>query len=108
MKIILALILSTSLSIKALAEEVDFEERNRHIFCSSHLGLMSRFLDEGSTEYQGLAFMARVHGDRARELGATRKHFEDVMMYLKDVFNNDKEGWETFSNQSERLCLPKP
>jgi len=29
-------------------------------------------------------------------------------MYLKDVFNNDKEGWEALSKQSQRLCLPKP
>jgi len=108
MNFILALLLSIFFSIDSFAEEVNFEERNRRIFCSSHLALISTFLEQGSTEYQGLVFMARVHGDKARELGATRKHFEDVMMYLKDVFNNDKEGWEALSKQSQRLCLPKP
>ncbi|PHQ24375.1 hypothetical protein CLH62_15820 [Marinobacter guineae] len=88
------------------AQEIDYKKRNTHIFCSSHLAVISESLDEKGDEYQALAFLSKMHRDEGRKLGATQKHFEDVAGYLKKVRSNNKQKWDRLSSRSKKVCLP--
>jgi ABC-type sulfate transport system substrate-binding protein len=93
-------------SLNSRAQEIDYDKRNTHIFCSSHLAVISESFDEKGKEYQALAYLSNMHRDEGRKLGATKKHFEDVAGYLKQVRNNSKQKWERLSVQSKKVCLP--
>ncbi|WP_288352966.1 hypothetical protein [uncultured Marinobacter sp.] len=91
----------------AWAQEVDYDKRNLHIFCASHLKLLSGTLDDGGDEYKALMFMSGVHRDEATGMGATEKHFTDVDTYLKKVRNTSKPKWSSLTSRSKELCFPQ-
>ncbi|HKK57444.1 hypothetical protein [Marinobacter sp.] len=89
------------------AQDTDYDKRNTHIFCSSHLALVIDSLDEEGRGYQALASLSRMHRDAGRTLGATKEHFDQVAGYLEKVRNDDQQKWNSLSAQSKRVCLPK-
>lgn len=95
-----------ALSLNSWAQEIDYDKRNTHIFCASHLAVISESLDEKGDESQALAYLSGMHRDEARKLGATKKHFEDVASYLKTVRSNNKQKWVRLSSRSKKICLP--
>ncbi|MCL7945323.1 hypothetical protein [Marinobacter sp. ATCH36] len=94
-------------SFNAWAEEVDYDKRNLHIFCASHLALLSDSLTEKGDDYKALMFMSDTHGDEARKMGANDTHFSDVTGYLQKVRNNNKGKWSRLTSRSKEVCLPK-
>ncbi|EDM46793.1 hypothetical protein [Marinobacter algicola] len=94
-------------SLNSWAQEVDYDKRNMHIFCASHLAVISDTLDEQKDEYKALTFMSGVHRDEAREMGATEKHFDDVVAYLKKARKNNKPKWNKLTSQSRNVCFPQ-
>ena len=97
----------TVFSLNGWAQEVDYDKRNLHIFCASHLKMLSGTLDEGGDEYKALMFMSGVHRDEATGMGATEKHFGDVTTYLKKVRNTSKPKWSSLTSRSKELCFPQ-
>tara|TARA_R110002049_G_scaffold249523_2_gene423910 strand:+ start:518 stop:847 length:330 start_codon:yes stop_codon:yes gene_type:complete len=97
----------TVFSLNGWAQEVDYDKRNLHIFCASHLKMLSGTLDEGGDEYKALMFMSGVHRDEAIGMGATEKHFSDVNTYLKKVRNTSKPKWSSLTSRSKELCFPQ-
>lgn len=93
-------------SLNAWSQEIDYDKRNMHIFCASHLAIVSDSLAEGGDQSKALVFMSGVHGDEARKLGATEKHFSDVTGYLKEVRNSNQQKWNRLSSRSKEVCLP--
>lgn len=89
------------------AQGTDYDKRNTHIFCSSHLAVVIEALDEEGEGYQALASLSRMHRDAGRTLGATKEHFDEVAGYLKKVRSDDQQKWNSLSAQSKRVCLPK-
>lgn len=100
----LTLILAT-FSTGSWAEPVDFNKRNAHIFCSSHLAVISESADKGSEEYQALRYLSGMHRKEAQAMGATRKHFLDVIRYLEQVRDSDTEKWRSLSARSQEVCI---
>lgn len=94
-------------SINSWAQESDYDKRNAHIFCSSHLAIVSESLNEQKDQRQALASLSRMHRNAARTLGATRQHFDDVAGYLKNVRSDDEAKWNILSAQSRKVCLSK-
>ncbi|MDK8465157.1 hypothetical protein [Marinobacter sp. SS13-12] len=105
-KTFLVLMLMVAASANASAQEVDYDKRNLHIFCASHLALLSDSLTEEGDVYKALVFMSDTHGDEARKMGATETHFSDVTRYLKTVRNNNKGKWDRLTSRSRDVCLP--
>lgn len=93
-------------SANGWAQESDINKRNTHIFCSSHLALVGESLDEEEDQRQALSTLSRMHREAARELGATKEHFDDVAGYLKTVRSDDEAKWSILSAQSRDICLP--
>lgn len=93
-------------SLNGWAQEQSYDERNKYIFCASHLALVSDSLDEQGKERQALMYLSGMHRESGMKLGATEKHFADVYEYLKKVRKNDKRNWAQLSNQSRMVCLP--
>ncbi len=93
-------------SITARAQEIDYDARNRYIFCASHLAVVSEALNEKGDERQALMYLSGMHRDSARRMGATKQHFADVTGYLKKVRSNNEQKWNKLSAQSKRVCLP--
>lgn len=93
-------------SLNGWAQEVDYDKRNMHIFCASHLALLGDSLTEKGDDYKALVFMSDTHGDEARKMGATDTHFSDVSRYLKTVRNNNKGKWDRLTSRSREVCLP--
>lgn len=93
-------------SLNSWSQEIDYDKRNLHIFCASHLKLLSGTLEEGD-EYKALTFMSGVHRDEATGMGATEKHFSDVNTYLKKVRNTSKPKWSSLTSRSKELCFPQ-
>ena len=93
-------------SVNSWAQESDINKRNTHIFCSSHLAIVGESLDKDGDQRQALATLSRMHREVGRELGATEKHFQDVVGYLKTVRNEDEAKWSILSAQSRDICLP--
>ncbi|MCR8915428.1 hypothetical protein FDP08_00560 [Marinobacter panjinensis] len=102
----LVLMLMVAASANAWAQEVDYDKRNLHIFCASHLALLSDSLTEKGDDYKALVFLSDTHGDEARKMGATETHFSDVTRYLKTVRNNNKGKWDRLTSRSRDVCLP--
>lgn len=100
----LTLILATY-SLNGWADQVDFNKRNAHIFCASHLAVMSESADEGSEEYQALRYLSGMHRKEAKAMGATRQHFLDVIRYLEQVRDSEKNKWQSLSTRSQEVCL---
>ena len=94
-------------SLNSWSQEIDYDKRNLHIFCASHLKLLSGTLDDGGDEYKALMFMSGVHRDEATGMGATEKHFTDVDTYLKKVRNTSKPKWSSLTSRSRELCFPQ-
>lgn len=94
-------------SLNSWAQEVDYDKRNMHIFCASHLAVISDTLDEQNDEYKALTFMSGAHRDEARGMGATEKHFDDVVNYLKKTRNSNKQKWNRLTSQSRNVCFPR-
>jgi len=94
-------------SLNSWSQEMDYDKRNLHIFCASHLKLLSSTLDKEGEEYQALMFMSGVHRDEAAEMGATEKHFSDVDTYLKKVRNTSKPKWSSLTSRSREVCFPQ-
>lgn len=94
-------------SVNSWSQEIDYDKRNTHIFCASHLAVMSESLTEGGDQYKALMFMSGVHGDEAKKMGATEKHFADVTGYLNKVRNNNKQKWSRLSSRSKEVCFPQ-
>jgi hypothetical protein len=103
---VLVSMLLATLSLNAWAQDVDYDKRNLHIFCASHLALLSDSLSEKGEGYKALVFMSDTHGDEARKMGATEAHFSDVSRYLKTVRNNNKGKWSRLTDRSREVCLP--
>ena len=97
----------TVFSLNSWSQEVDYDKRNLHIFCASHLKMLSGTLGEGGDEYKALMFMSGVHRDEATGMGATEKHFGDVTTYLKKVRNTSKPKWSSLTSRSKELCFPQ-
>ncbi len=97
----------TVFSLNGWAQEVDYDNRNLHIFCASHLKMLSGTIDDGGDEYKALMFMSGVHRDEAIGMGATEKHFSDVNTYLKKVRNTSKPKWSSLTSRSKELCFPQ-
>ena len=97
----------TVFSLNGWAQEVDYDKRNLHIFCASHLKMLSGTIDDGGDEYKALMFMSGVHRDEAIGMGATEKHFSDVNTYLKKVRNTSKPKWSSLTSRSKKLCFPR-
>jgi hypothetical protein len=93
-------------SLNGWAQPIDYDKRNKHIFCSSHLAIVSEMIDEQADEFQALAYLSRMHRDEARTLGANEKHFEDVTAYLNEVRSNNPPKWERLTARSKEVCLP--
>ena len=93
-------------SLNGWAQEVDYDKRNMHIFCASHLALLGELLPEKGDDYKALVFLSDTHGDEARKMGATDTHFSDVTRYLRNVRNNNKAKWERLTSRSRAVCLP--
>jgi hypothetical protein len=93
-------------SLNSWSQEIDYDKRNMHIFCASHLTLMSESIDDNGKQRQALAYLSGMHRDEARQLGANQKHFDDVAGYLKKTRNNNKQKWKQLSFQSRQVCLP--
>lgn len=100
-----ALLLTFSLS--GQAQEVDYNKRNTHIFCASHLTVVSDLLEEEGQERQALSHLSGIHREEARKMGATQKDFNDVAGYLKKVRTNNGQKWNRLSAQSKNVCFPK-
>jgi hypothetical protein len=94
-------------SLNSWSQKIDYDKRNLHIFCASHLKLLSGTLDDGGDEYKALMFMSGVHRDEATGMGATEKHFTDVDTYLKKVRNTSKPKWSSLTSRSRELCFPQ-
>jgi hypothetical protein len=97
----------TVFSLNGWSQEVDYDKRNLHIFCASHLKMLSGTIDDGGDEYKALMFMSGVHRDEATGMGATEKHFSDVNTYLKKVRNTSKPKWSSLTSRSKELCFPQ-
>lgn len=94
-------------SLNGWAQDSDYDKRNTHIFCSSHLAVISGSLNEQKDQRQALASLSRMHRSAAKTLGATKQHFDDVAGYLKNVRSDDDAKWNMLSAQSRKVCLPK-
>lgn len=101
----LAFLVST-LSLNGWAEEIDYDKRNMHIFCTAHLTIMSESLDVASEQSDALAYLSGMHRDEAGKLGATEQHFEDVSGYLEKTRRDNQQKWKQLSYQSKQVCLP--
>lgn len=88
------------------AQETDYDKRNTHIFCASHLAVVSESLDEAGDERQALDALSRMHRNSGRTLGATKEHFSEVAGHLKKVRRDDQQKWNSLTAQSKRVCLP--
>ncbi|MBW4935918.1 hypothetical protein [Marinobacter sp. F4206] len=93
-------------SLNGWSEEIDYDKRNMHIFCASHLSMISEMLDENGDQQQALTMLSNRHRKEARKLGATETHFEDVSAYLRKTRNNNEPKWNRLTSQSKRVCLP--
>lgn len=105
-KTFLISMLMAAVSFNAWAQEVDYDKRNLHIFCASHLALLSDSLTEKGDDYKALVFLSDTHGEEARKMGATETHFSDVTRYLKTVRNSNQGKWSRLSSRSKEVCLP--
>ncbi len=105
-KTLLVSMLLAMVSFNAWAQKVDYDKRNLHIFCASHLALLSDSLTEKGDDYKALMFMSDIHRDEARKMGATETHFSDVTGYLKTVRNSNQGKWSRLSSRSREVCLP--
>ncbi|SNB57032.1 hypothetical protein SAMN04487880_1920 [Marinobacter sp. es.042] len=106
MKILASLtVILATYSLGGWADQVDFNKRNAHIFCASHLAVISESADQGSQEYQALRYLSGMHRKEAKAMGATRKHFSDVIRYLENVRDSDKTKWQSLSTRSQEVCL---
>ncbi|MBW0149016.1 hypothetical protein [Marinobacter arenosus] len=94
------------ISLNGWSEEIDYDKRNMHIFCASHLSMISEMLDDNADQQQALAMLSSRHRTEARKLGATQTHFEDVSDYLYKTRNNNEPKWNRLTSQSKRVCLP--
>ena len=92
-------------SLSGWAQQVDFNKRNAHIFCASHLAVSSESAEQDSEEYQALRYLSGMHRKEAEAMGATRKHFFDVIRYLEQVRDSDKNKWQSLSVRSQEVCL---
>ncbi|KPP97584.1 hypothetical protein [Marinobacter sp. HL-58] len=104
---VLVTMLLAALSFSASAQDVDYDKRNMHIFCASHLTLLSDSLTEKGEEYKALVFISDAHGDEARKMGATDKQFSDVNKYLKTVRSSNKGKWSRLTSRSREVCFPE-
>ncbi|MBW7472612.1 hypothetical protein [Marinobacter sp. F4218] len=93
-------------SLNGWSGEIDYDKRNMHIFCASHLSLISESLDDNGDQQQALMMLSNRHRKEARKLGATRQHFDDVGGYLNKVRRNHEQKWSRLTAQSKRVCLP--
>ena len=93
-------------SLSSWSQDIDYDKRNMHIFCASHLTVIGDSVDEKDEHYRALVFMADMHRDEARKLGATKKNFDDVEVYLKKVRSNSPQKWNRLTSQSEKVCVP--
>lgn len=100
----LTLILA-SVSFSSWAEQIDFNKRNAHIFCASHLAVVSESVEKDSDEYQALRYLSGMHRKEAQTMGATRKHFFDVIRYLEEIRDSNKDKWQSLSARSQEVCL---
>ncbi|MFN2361841.1 MAG: hypothetical protein ABR522_12280 [Marinobacter sp.] len=100
------LMLLATLSFSASAQDVDYDKRNMHIFCASHLALLSESLTEKGDDYEALVFMSDAHGDEAKKMGATDKQFSEVNSYLQTVRNSNKGKWSRLTSRSREVCFP--
>lgn len=105
-KTLLVSMLLAMVSFNAWAQKVDYDKRNLHIFCASHLALLTDSLTEKGDDYKALVFLSDTHGDEARKMGATETHFSDVTRYLKTVRNSNQGKWSRLSSRSREVCLP--
>lgn len=105
--IVFVSVLLAVFSVNSWSQEIDYDKRNMHIFCASHLAVISDSLTEGGDQYKALMFMSGVHGDEAKKMGATEKHFTDVTGYLKKVRKNNKQKWSRLSSRSKEVCFPQ-
>jgi len=101
---ILTMILA-AYSLSGWAGQVDFDKRNAHIFCASHLAVISESAGQDSDEYKALRYLSTMHRKEAEAMGATRKHFFDVIRYLEEVRDSDKNKWQSLSARSQEVCL---
>lgn len=92
-------------SLNGWAQEADYDKRNAHIFCASHLTVVSDTFDTEGDKYQALTYLSGMHRKEAKKHGASAKDFADVMGYLKDIRENDPQKWNSLSAQSKRVCL---
>ena len=99
-------VLIFTLSLNGWAQEIDYDKRNMHIFCTAHLTIMSESLDGGGKQTDALAYLSNMHRDEAGKLGATREHFEDVSGYLDKIRRDNQQKWKQLSYQSKQVCLP--
>lgn len=93
-------------SLSGQAQEVDYDKRNTHIFCSSHLTVVGNALGEESEERRAIDQLSGIHREEARKLGAEKKDFKDVAGYLKKVRINNGQKWDRLSAQSKKVCWP--
>jgi hypothetical protein len=93
-------------SLNGQAQEVDYDKRNTHIFCSSHLAVVGAVLEEGSDERRAVDQLSGLHQQEARKLGATDKDFDDVASYLRTLRVNNGQKWDRLSAQSKKVCWP--
>lgn len=93
-------------SLNSQAQEIDYNKRNKHIFCASQLAVVSETLDESADQREALLYLSGMHRDEARKLGATKQHFQDVFNYLENIRISNKPKWQELSAQSKRVCLP--
>jgi hypothetical protein len=99
-------VLLSALSLNSWAQDIDFDKRNLHIFCTAHLTLMSESPDVEGEQQDALAFLADRHRDEAGQMGATQKHFDDVSDYLKNTRQGNQQKWNQLSYRSKEVCLP--
>lgn len=99
-------VLLATLSLNSWSQEIDYDKRNMHIFCASHLTLMSELIDDSKEQRQALAYLSGMHRDEAQQLGANQKHFDDVTAYLTKTRNKNEQKWQQLSYQSRQVCLP--
>lgn len=105
-KTLLVSVFLSLFSLNGWAQEVDYDKRNLHIFCASHLAILGDSLTEKGDDYKALVFLSDKHGDEARKMGATDEHFSDVASYLKTVRNNNKGKWDRLTSRSRDVCFP--
>lgn len=106
MKNLSVAIVLVAFSLSAAAQEGGYDKRNLHIFCASHLALLSDSLSGKGDDYKALKFMSDTHEEQAKKLGATEKQLSDVDGYLKTVRNSNKGKWSRLTSRSREVCFP--